>query len=253
VLVDKPMALTPAEADTVAGAVQSGGKKLTFVHRLFSPSVQRLRELIDSGRLGLPWAVHVSWLSAGGLGGRTVERDELVADPRLSGGGELANFLGYPVGYVRFLTGLEVTSVYASAACHVHAPHQRYGVEDFGVVSLTLEHDVMATITVGRLPERAASGPGVYTIRVHGSHASVMVDEYRPRVQAFPSRSEFYGGDNAGEQAVQGLVADFVGAIDEDREPLCGPEDGRALAAVLQAAYASAQCGDVVNLEQPGS
>jgi myo-inositol 2-dehydrogenase / D-chiro-inositol 1-dehydrogenase len=233
----------------VAAAACRGGKKLTFVHRLFSPSVQRLRELIDSGRLGLPWAVHVSWLSAGGLGGGSVERDELVAEPRLSGGGELANFLGYPVGYVRYLTGLEVISVYATTGAHVHLPHRRYGVEDFGVLSLTLQHGIMSTITVGRLPERAASGPGVYSIRVHGSHASVMVDEYRPRVQVWASGGERYGSESAGEQALQGLIADFVSAIDEDRQPLCGPEDGRALAAVLKAAYTSAASGDVVKVE----
>jgi myo-inositol 2-dehydrogenase / D-chiro-inositol 1-dehydrogenase len=250
VLVDKPAALTSNESDLLEASMRAGGGggAFTFIHRLFSPSVQHLRALIDAGRLGLPWAVHVTWLTAGGLGGGTVENDALVADPLLSGGGELANFLGYPVSYVRYLTGMEVTSVFATTATHIHQPHQQFGVEDFGVVSLTLERGISASVTVGRLADGAAPGPGVFTIRVHGSHASVMVDEYRPRLQVFSSgnRREWYGGEGAGGEAIRLLIDDFVAAIDEGRRPLCGIEDARALAAVLQAAYASAATGDVV-------
>jgi myo-inositol 2-dehydrogenase/D-chiro-inositol 1-dehydrogenase len=247
VLVDKPAALTADECTLLAASMATGGgtPSFTFVHRLFSPSVQRLRALIDAGRLGLPWAVHVTWLTAGGLGGAAVEHDALVADPRLSGGGELANFLGYPVGYIRYLTGLEVTSVFATTATHTLAPHQLFGVEDFGVVSLALERGVLASVTVGRLADGAAPGPGVFTMRVHGSHASAMVDEYRPRVQVFSSghSREWYGGEGAGGDALRLLIDDFVAAIDEGRRPLCGVDDARALTAVLRAAYTSAATG----------
>ena len=44
------------------------------------------------------------------LSWRTPAQDAVVVARRLSGGGELANFLVYPVGYVRYLTGLEVDS-----------------------------------------------------------------------------------------------------------------------------------------------
>jgi len=174
-----------------------------------------------------------------------------VANPLLSGGGELANFLCYPVGYIRYFTGLEVTSVFATTATHIHQPHQQFGVEDFGVVSLALERGISASITVGRLADGAAPGPGVFTIRVHGSHASAMVDEYRPRAQVFSSGNghERYGGEGAGGEAIRLLIDDFVTAIDEGLRPLCGVEDARALAAVLQAAYASAATGDVVHIE----
>ena len=252
VLVDKPAALTSDESDLLEASIAAGGGTFTFVHRLFSPSVQRLRTLIDSGRFGLPWAVHVTWLTAGGLGGGTVENDSLVADPRLSGGGEMANFLCYPVSYIRYFTGLEVTSVFATKATHIHQPHRQFGVEDFGVVSLTLERGTLASVTVGRLAEGAAPGPGVFTIRVHGSHASAMVDEYRPRVQVFSSgnRREWYGGEGAGGEAIRLLIDDFVAAIDQGRRPLCGVADARALTTVLQAAYASAARGEVVPVDR---
>ena len=240
VMVDKPLGLTVAECRAVAAAVQRTSQKVTFVHRLFSPAIQRLRAEIDAGTLGLPWAVHVRWLAAGGLGGGTVENDALVVDPRLSGGGELANFLGYPVGYIRYLTGLEVERVYAVCGSHTYPQHRRSGVEDFGVLQLQLARGVLASISVGRL----AAGTGLFSVRVHGSHASMLMDEERPAVRvhrANETRTRTADG-SAGEQALRGLIDDFVNAIDTDGEPLCGLEDAVTLAAVLEAAYASAAC-----------
>jgi myo-inositol 2-dehydrogenase/D-chiro-inositol 1-dehydrogenase len=245
VLVDKPLGLSVAQCREVAMAVQHSAQKLTFVHRLFSPAIQRLRAEIDAGTLGLPWAVHVSWLAAGGLAGGTVENDALVVDPQLSGGGELANFLGYPVGYIRYLTGLEVERVFAVCGNHVHAAHKTYGVEDFGVLQLQLQRGVLASITVGRLPAGACAGPGVFSVRVHGSHASMLVDEERPQVRilrAGEARTRTADGF-AGEQALGALIDDFVHAIETGGDPLCGIDDAVALSAVLEAAYVSASQG----------
>jgi predicted dehydrogenase len=245
-MVDKPMAFTAAECNRLEAALTSGGGQFTFVHRLFSPAIQRLRTLLDEGRFGVPWAVHVSWLAAGGLGGVSVEDDALVADPRWSGGGELANFLGYPVGTLRYLVGLEVETVYARMATHTHAPHRAHGVEDFGVVLLGLQRDVSATITVGRL----AAGSNILSVRIHGSHASAMVDEDRPRLLVNGVRALERSADSSGTLALHGLLDDFVAAIDGRHPPLCGVQDGRALAAVLRAAYASAASGTVARLNE---
>jgi myo-inositol 2-dehydrogenase / D-chiro-inositol 1-dehydrogenase len=242
VLVDKPMALTLAECSALEAAVSHGGGRVTFVHRLFSPSIQKLRSMIDVGEIGLPWAVHVTWLAAGGLGGATVEHDELVVDPALSGGGELANFLSYPVGTIRYLTGLEVVTVHCVARSQTHAAHAARGVEDFAVLNLALERGVMATITVGRLAAGSVTGLGRFAIRLHGSHASAVVEEERPRVVVQRAgRLVERSAQPAGAAAIVGVIHDLVQAIEEDREPLCGLTDGRAIAGVLEAAYASAR------------
>ena len=127
VLVDKPMATTLADADALIAAVEQSGVKLTYVHRLFSPSTQLARRAILDGKLGLPWALHIDFLSGGGLGSGAVEDFRLVVDRTLSGGGEMMNFLVYPVGYLRFLTGLEIVSVYAAAGTFFAPPMGRRG------------------------------------------------------------------------------------------------------------------------------
>jgi myo-inositol 2-dehydrogenase / D-chiro-inositol 1-dehydrogenase len=249
VLVDKPMALTLAECSALEAALGQGRGRFTFVHRLFSPAIQALRARIDAGELGLPWALHLTWLAAGGLGGATVEHDDLVVDPTLSGGGEMANFLTYPVGTLRYLTGLEVTTVHCIARAHTHAAHALRAVEDFAVLNLTLERGVMATITVGRLAAGSLPGVGRFAIRLHGSHASAMLEEERPRVLVQRAgRLIERSAQPAGDAAIGGVVRDLVQAIDEDRPPLCGLTDGRAIAGVLEAAYASAREQRVVKL-----
>lgn len=53
VLVEKPMALSTAEADAMVAAARAAGRVLTVDHnRWFDPVVVRARQLLDSGRLG---------------------------------------------------------------------------------------------------------------------------------------------------------------------------------------------------------
>ncbi len=250
VLVDKPMATTLADADALAAAVQQAGVKLTYVHRLFSPSTQQARRMILEGRLGLPWAMHIDFLSGGGLGSGAVEDFRLVVDRTLSGGGEMMNFLVYPVGYLRFLTGLEIVDVYAAAGTFFFEPHRRWGVEDLASVAFTLERGVVATVTVGRVPAELPA-VGEFTLRIHGSHGTLFVDEYRPRLElygerAHPLRDRVALDPGAGR--TQGVLDDFVAAIDEDRQPLVGPRDGRAVTAAILAAYESAASNRVVSV-----
>ena len=250
VLVDKPMATTLADADALIAAVEQAGVKLTYVHRLFSPSTQWARRMIQDGRLGLPWAVHIDFLSGGGLGSGAVEDFRLVVDRSLSGGGEMMNFLVYPVGYLRFLTGLEIVSAYAASGTYFFEPHREWGVEDLASVAFTLERGVLATVTVGRVPAELPA-LGDFTVRVHGSHGTLLVDEYRPRLELFgergrPLRDRVALDPGAGR--TQGILDDFVAAIDEDRPPLVGPRDGKAVTAAVLAAYESAANNRVVSV-----
>lgn len=67
VLVEKPMALTVAEADAMLAAAQRSGCYLTVDHnRWFDPVVQQARALVTSGRLGTLIGVEVFQGAAAG-------------------------------------------------------------------------------------------------------------------------------------------------------------------------------------------
>jgi myo-inositol 2-dehydrogenase / D-chiro-inositol 1-dehydrogenase len=246
VLVDKPMATTLDEAAALAEAARGAPGKFTVVHRLFGPPVQRARRLIDAGHLGLVRSVDIEFLASGVHFGTSVERPEFVADPALSGGGELLNFLVYPVDYLRYLTGAEVVEVFAEAGTFFFEPHRQFGVEDVGILSLLLEHDILATLTVGRVPFAPTPGTGSSELRIVGSHGHLTVDENRPQLDIFSTRTERRGLPIAGESA-RGTVATEIDAflrdIREGRAPLYGVADGWAAVAAIAAAYRSVASG----------
>lgn len=246
VWLDKPLATTLADADAVVAAVEEAGVTLTYVHRLYAPAVQAARAALERGAVGLPRALHLTWVSAGGLTSGAVEDFQLVVDRRLSGGGELMNFLGYPVDTARYLTGLEVTQVYASADTYFFEPHRQHGVEDFGVVCLTLERGVTATIICGRSPTPDHPAGGDRIVRVHGSAGTLLVDEGRPRLtlSADPPAPRSRGVPGL-DALLAPLLDDFVASVRTGRPPLRTARDGRALVAVIAAAYRSLASGRV--------
>lgn len=182
VLCDKPLATRAEDARRVAAVAAREGRRCAVVTRALSPSVRRMRELIDAGRLGLPRSIDLEFLSAGTHLGGAVERLELVVDRRLSGGGEMMNFLGYPLEILQALTGCAPVEVFAEASSLFFPEHAAAGVEDVAAVSLLLENGVVASILVGRVPVVPGRRPLAATIRVIGSHGHAEFDLDGPAV-----------------------------------------------------------------------
>lgn len=251
VLVDKPVAVTVDEVDRIIAAEQRSRGTASVVNRLQSPAVQRLRRWVDAGHLGLPLHVDVEWFASGAHFATSVERPELVTDPALSGGGELLNFLLYPVDYVRYLTGLEVVDVYAEAATLFQDSHRAAGVEDTAVVSLLLEHGVTATITLGRVAAAPGHGPVSSSIRLLGSHGHAVSDDDKPAVSIFrtdglQSAAPVFGASSV--IAVELFLDGLIGALADHRPPGYSLADARASLAITRASYEAAATGRTVTL-----
>ncbi|WP_309233248.1 Gfo/Idh/MocA family oxidoreductase [Pseudarthrobacter sp. AB1] len=185
VLVDKPIGTGSEDIAALAAAEAAAGKSLSVINRLHSPAVQRLRRWIDAGNMGLPLHVDVEWFASGAHFATSVERPELVVAPALSGGGEILNFLLYPVDYIRFLTGLEIVEVHCEASTLFSELHRDNAVEDTAIASLLLENGVTATVTLGRLPAAPGLGPVSSSIRILGSHGNASSDDDKPQVSRF--------------------------------------------------------------------
>lgn len=246
VLMDKPMATTLDECAMLAEAAEGAPGKFTIVHRLFAPPIQRARRQIDAGHIGLIRSLDIEFLASGVHFATSVERPEFVADPALSGGGELLNFLVYPTDYLRYLTGAEPVEVYAEADTFFFDAHRQFGVEDLGILSVQLEHDIVATLTVGRVPYAPTPGSGSSEVRIIGSHGHLTVDENRPQMTIWSTATERRGRTIGGESA-RGTVAteidEFIRDILADRTPLYGLADGWAAIATIEAAYRAVQTG----------
>ncbi len=250
VLLDKPFATTLDDATALLRAAEAAPGRFTTMHRLFSPQVVRARAAIDAGTIGLPLSLDMEWLASDGLSGEAVERPEFVTDVALSGGGELMNFLTYPITTIRDLTGAGIRSVYAEAGTFFFDQHKAAGVEDLAMLSLELDHGIVATITVGRVPQAPSHSAVSSTLRVIGSHGHLAIDESQPVLDVWQRkerRGRRIGGD-AGLRAVQAVLRNFVDDIRLGRTPRFTASDGWATVAAIDAAYRSLDSGQPVEV-----
>lgn len=251
VLVDKPMAVSVDEAQQIHEKVNTSGLKLTYIQHLFNENVMEARKLIDNGRLAVPWAFHMDIIAGGGLDPVAVEDFEMVVNPALSGGGELMNWLNYAIGTLRYLSGLEIESVYAQADTFFFEPHRQYGVEDFGIVALHFERGVTATITAGRIPAKIDAVPGSFTLRGQGLYGMFTMDQFRPRITIERPRGEPQKSilPLTPHNGVDLLIDDFVHSILDNRQPRSSAADGLAIARAIDAVYRSVQSGALENVQ----
>lgn len=245
VIQDKPFATTLDQATSLLRAANSATGTYTMIQRTLAPEVVRARHAIDAGQIGYPIWLDIEWIASDGLSGEAVERPELVTDTELSGGGEIMNFLTYPASTLRYLTGLEALSVFVEAGSLFFTPHQNANVEDIAVISIEMERGVLASVTVGRVPQAPGHAPVNSSMRVIGTHGHLTVEENAPTLELWKRKevqARRIGGD-AGEQAIHAVLNNAIMAIREGRQPAFGAADGWATTAMIEAAYRSMRSG----------
>lgn len=236
VLVDKPLALTAADAARVAAVAAETGKVcLPAHHQRFHPMIAAARGAVAGGKVGLPWNVQADFLVAGGTP---------------SAAGELANFAVYPIDVVLALTGLKVRRVYARLTTQWNDG----GADDFALLFLDHENGLTSTISVGRTRELADTRPAglaVHRYRVSGSHGVLDIDASRPAVVL--RRAEASGQIWHGPSTVDRLLDELHAAVTAGRQSSPAAADAVHIAEIVDAARTSAASGAPVDLHQEGT
>ncbi len=249
VIVDKPVATRTADAEMLRDVARQTGRHVTVMSRCGTPAMQRARRAVDSGQVGMPRHVDFELLSASALFAQTVERPELILDPRWSGGGEIVNFFGYAVDAVRYLTGLEIVDLYCEAAPLTSPMHIEAGVEDLAVVSMRLTNGGTASATVGRLPWVPAPGWASVSVRLLGSHGHLQIDDSRPAVRRWRDATQ-ESLPLVTSPAVEtfGWTLDNLFAARAGGAPAYGLDDALAATRATEGAVRSAAEHEVVTL-----
>jgi len=230
VLIEKPMAMTVAECDEMIAACRAADVKLGVAYyRRFYPMVHRMQELLLNGAIGTPLAV--SAVTATPLAMQPGEEGYWRVIPDAGGGGALMDIGSHRINIFLHLFG-EIADV--KALCETVAAD--YEAEDTALLLLKFQSGVTGTLqchfgcddpdefavmgTRGRLLARP----------LNGDELIVETGDER-RIERHPPAENFCGP----------LVADFVSAILEDREPTVTGEEGRATNVVMERAYANAR------------
>ena len=259
VLSEKPIALDGDQATTMVAAARSAGRVLevAFNHRRRG-DVQRLRELIEEGRLGRPYYTKAWWLRRTGI----PTLGSWFTQSSLAGGGPLVDIGVHVLDFALFLLGNPaVKSVSAStydllgtngfggspqSSKSGAGGDRKFDVEDLATVFMRLEDGGTLLLEASWAMHRADGDQFGATLYGTGGGAEWYVDDYVPvgSLKLFGDRDGFataqsFRADAGG--AHPEVVADFVAAI---RSGDWAAHDGSAaaqLARVVDAAYRSAR------------
>ncbi len=232
VLVEKPLEVSVERAERLVAAARSSGRRLGVVlqHR-FRPGARRLRALLAEGALGgvtaawvaVPWWRPQGYYDEPGRG--TLARD---------GGGVLLTQAIHALDLFRSLVGvIEVRAADAATTLH------RMETEDYAAALLRLGNGapgfVMATTTAcPGGPERIEVVGTRGAARLVGGALEVAWHDGRGE------RVEAEGRTGAGanimdfpHDAHRALVADFLDAVEADRDPLVTGEEALATQALI--------------------
>jgi len=242
IFCEKPLATDLAEADAALAAVASHGVKLQIgFQRRFDPAYQRAREIIAAGELG-PVELAVA-----------TTRDPLEAG-RPGLGRNAAIFIQttiHDLDSLRFLTGLEVVQVYATASYFGEGPAEQDEADTAAVV-LRFQTGALATITNSW---RTAYGYDVQ-VEVMGPGGKVQVGyERQMAVRHFSAQGVchdhvYWYVDRFGV-AYRREMEHFIECVARGATPEVGGADARAAQALAEAAARSLREGRPIDVPLP--
>jgi UDP-N-acetyl-2-amino-2-deoxyglucuronate dehydrogenase len=267
VIVEKPMALRPAECDAMIAAADRAGVVLSVIsQRRWYPAVRRVKDAIDGGRIGSPALGTVEVL--GWRGPEYYAMDAWRGTREGEGGGVLVNQAVHQLDLACWFLGDPL----AVDGWTANVNHPGIEVEDTAVAIVRFGSGALGSIVASN-----SQRPGLHArVHVHGTNgASVGVETDRgsifvagvtppslatndlwtiPGEEELPQRwarddeAEVAGADLASHyHEVQ--LRDVVAAIREGRPPAVTGADGRRTVALMAAIDEASRVGGRV---QPG-
>ena len=245
VLVEKPMALSLADAEAMIQACRAAGVTLGVAfQRRTSPTYQTLHAAMQAGELGRPVlaVVTIPYVRSQSYYDSAAWRGTWALD----GGGPLMNQGIHLVDVLVWLMG-DVVEVAAHDATLTHAIE----VEDTLTASLRFANGALGVIAA-----TTSAAPGFpHRLEVYGDRGGVQTegdtitrwdDERGSRIAPSGATVGAEAGASPTGIGVEGhtrLVGDLVAAIREGREPLVSGVEGRRSLALTLAVYEAAGTG----------
>ncbi len=247
-LVEKPMAMSMEDADSVIKAVEETGVIAGVCHQnRFNIAVQELKNAIDAGRFGKlsNGSINIRWSRKESYYKNDAWRGKYATD-----GGTLMNQCIHGIDLLRWLMGEEIVSVSGFTR---NLLHPYIEAEDIGVGIVSFKNGALATVegtvnaakdfeqTLTLIGERG-------TVRLGGMNANTVdvwsfadeETEDTEKTAISEAAPNVYGNGHAS------LYLDFKKSIEENRMPYVDLYAGKAAVEVVLAIYKSQKTGERV-------
>lgn len=229
VLCEKPMAMSVAECDRMIAACRANDVRLGVAYyRHFYPVVRRVKELIDSGELGVPIVVQINafeWFDP-----KPSEARSWLIKKELSGGGPMFDFGCHRIEVLLDLFG-PITEVKATLANTLFDRE----VEDFATAVFQFESGMCGTLTVSHAAHEPQDtfdlfcSRGSIHIPILNQGTMRVVTSDGERIETHPNARNIH----------EPLIEDFSRAILERREPIVTGAIGRTVGLVEEKIYSA--------------
>jgi predicted dehydrogenase len=242
VLCEKPIATTLEDARLEVEACEKAGVLLmTAFPMRFSPPLLEVKARLDAGDLG-----QVYCFNATNQGELPTKHRQWFVDPELAGGGAIMDHTVHLVDIMRWYLGDEIREVYAQSNRIFHAAEVQ--VETGALEMITFHNGVFATIDASWSRPPYWPTWGGLTFEMVTERGAVIVDGFKQNVTLYSHADQRPTWHFWGTDINFAMLAEFVAAIRDGRQPLVTGLDGyRALEATL-AVYESARSGQPVQV-----
>ena len=250
VMVEKPMAMSAAEAGAMVAAsrrLPAPGVLLMVAHCWrFDREARWVREQVAAGRIGevvrtKGYGVHVNWGPSGWF-----------TRKQLAGGGAVADMGIHAIDTARFLLGdPRPVSVYARMGTY----YRGFDVDDTGVIAITWDNGAVSIVEAGWWQPHA-DGPNAST-QLYGTKGMaslfptglVLPDAGKQQIQRVDSGFPAVRKEHYPQAMYDAQMAYFVDCIRANRTPVPGGAEGWVNMQIVDAAYESSRTGAVVRIE----
>lgn len=238
ILCEKPLCLSPEEAQQVSEAVTRNGVTLMCAHnQLFMPAVAKAKEIIDSGALGPIYEVRTTDsfyndFDPDSMGWR--------ANTATSGGGELIDTGYHPTYLMLHLAGAIPTSAFAMLSTHRLKFMEG---EDSAQVLVRFDNGA-----VGQMVTSWAymAAPGTDRFSVVGEKGSLSSDGSTLRIHVRGEEEQVLEHESVDTFAAE--IAHFVDCLMTGERPINNEVEGVSVLGVILAAYESSKTGQMAEV-----
>lgn len=251
VIIEKPMAMSIADADKIIESAQKHAVKVSACHQnRFNVAVQKMRHALEAGRFGKisHGSIHVRWNRDKNYYDQAPWRGTWAQD-----GGALMNQCIHGIDLLRWMMGGEIDEVYGKTKQQFH---HYLEAEDIGMAVVSFKNGAVATIegTTNVYPKNLEETLYLFgetgTVKIGGTSTNnIDVWDFADETEADAENkglkeatSNVYGNGHTS------LFADVIDAIKNNRQPYVDAKAGRDALELVLAIYKSAAEGKPVKL-----
>lgn len=237
VLIEKPMALSVADADKMIARAKEKKKKICISHQnRFNPPIQKLRKAIEEERFGkiINATARILWTRDNNYYRQAPWRGTKELD-----GGTLMNQCIHNIDLLQWMMGSEVERIHAERDTFL----RDIEMEDFGAILIRFKNG-----SIGIVEGSACVYPKNLeeTLSIFGEKGTVVIGGLAVneiKTWQFADEREYDKEDESVEvDSVYGkghtpLYKDFIDAINNNTEPLINGEEGKKAMEIILKAY----------------